>query len=323
MRVGLVGLGDAGRHHARSLLALDRKGALLWTAVCARDAGRIEQARAELGAPEHARAYAGLDELLAADACDAVILATPDGEHAAQAEQCVDRGLHVLVEKPLALSQPEGERVLERARAKGAVVAVGYHLRHHAGHRAVHLRLAEHIGALRSIYLRWAWPDPATEGWRARGDAARFWSLAALGTHAIDLALWMANSPVVDVTAITVPARGVDRAAEVSLRFESDVLAHVSVAVTHRAVSRFVLTGDAGEIECVGTLGARGDGQVWLRASRKEPRALPFEQLDPYRAELADFIAKAEARARVTESAPDAIANLAIMDSIDRARASR
>jgi predicted dehydrogenase len=78
MRVGLVGLGDAGRHHARSLLALDRKGALLWTAICARDAGRIEQARADLGAPEHARAYAGLDDLLAAGACDALILATPD-----------------------------------------------------------------------------------------------------------------------------------------------------------------------------------------------------------------------------------------------------
>ena len=83
--------------------------------------------------------------------------------------------------------------MLEAARRAKRALAVGYQLRHHAAHAQAKRELRERVGELVRIEARWAWPDPATQGWRARGQGARYWSLAALGTHLIDLALWYAG----------------------------------------------------------------------------------------------------------------------------------
>src|SRR5262249_5687900 len=144
-------------------------------------------------------------------------------------------------------------------------------LRHHAGHRIVRERLAELVGTVRTVHVQWAWPDPATSGWRARGQDAKFWALAALGTHGIDLAMWLGGAPVERAAAITTPAGEIDRAAEVSMALSNGVLAHVSVAVTHRSLPRLHVSGDRGEIEALGTLGARGTGEITYRAVHEPP----------------------------------------------------
>lgn len=318
IRVGLVGLGDAARHHARALLALSESGALAWTAVCGRDPARIEAACAGVGAPAAAQRFTSLDALLSAGVCDAVVLATPDGLHAAQIRACAAHRVHVLTEKPLALAHEDGTHAVAAAQDAGIVLRVGYHLRHHAGHALVRAQLAAHIGTLRAIFVRWAWPDPATDGWRARGQEARTWSLAALGTHGIDLALWLADATLAHVAGLTAPPGDIDQAAEVSLRFQTGVLAHVSVAVTHRARSLVLLTGDRGEIECTGTLGARGGGELWLRPATPgaTPVSLPFTPHDPYGAQLRAFLERIRAGGTDAGDTADALTNLQILDRI-------
>jgi predicted dehydrogenase len=304
MRVGLVGAGDAGRHHARALAAAHREGLVAWTAVGGRDVGKLEARRGELGLPDDARVVS-TDELLAGGACDAAIVATPDGLHHAHASRALAAGLHVLVEKPIALAVAHAEALVAAARAADRVLAVGYHLRHHPGHELVHARRAELVGAIRTVYIRWAWPDPAVDGWRARGDGATWWSLAALGTHGIDLALWLVDEPVADVACVREPARGIDRAAEVSLRFAGGALAHISCAVSHRATSVLAIAGDAGEVEARGTLGARGAGTI---------SGLPFEPADPYVRQLRAFAARcAGAGPRID---PHAVSNLQVLHRI-------
>jgi predicted dehydrogenase len=247
-----------------------------------------------------------------------VILATPDGIHAEQVERAARAGLHVLVEKPLALSKSDGERAVASARLSGVCLMVGYQLRHHAAHRLMVERIGELVGPLRSIFVKWAWPDPATEGWRAKGEGARFWSLAALGTHGIDLALWIAaashGAPVVatDVAALVEPRDGRDRAAEVTMRLGS-MLAHVSVSVAHRAASRVLISGDAGELEAIGTLGARGDGELFHRAPRQPAMAIAFEATDPYAAQLRELVARAP---RGFTADPTLLGNLDVLDRI-------
>lgn len=307
LRVALVGIGDAGRHHARALATLEREGVLAWSAFVARDAARIEPFRKETGAT--APSFASLDALLDARACDAVVLATPDGLHGEQVVRAADAGVHVLVEKPLALSREDGARAVDAARARGVALQVGYQLRHHAGHRVMKEKLAE-IGALREIDVRWAWPDPATTGWRARGQDARFWALAALGTHAIDLALFFADATPIRTTMLRAPASGVDRASHVVMELGTGVLAHVSCSVTHRALSRVLLVGDRGELEALGTLGARGTGAIALRPLRDEPRPIAFEAVDPYLAQLRAFVAR---RGFVPDDA--LLANLDVLDA--------
>lgn len=313
LRVGLVGLGDAGAHHARALLELAPEGAIALTALGARDEGKAAAFRDKLGLPHEMPNFAGLPALLAAGVCDAVVLATPDGVHAEQVVLAAGAGVAVLVEKPLALSRVDGERAVAAARAANVALEVGYHLRHHPAHELMQTLLPERVGNLRSVLVRWAWPDPAVDGWRARGEGARFWSLAALGTHGVDLALWLAGGALEAVSGLTVPARGIDRAAEVTLRL-GDVLAHVSVSVAHRALSRVIVSGSSGELEAVGTLGARGTGELWCRAPRGAAEAVAFSAESPYLRQLRAFAARAKSGFRED---PTRLANLVVLDHLE------
>ncbi len=325
LRFGLVGTGDAGKHHARALAALHAAGAVDFAAITCRDPARAEATLIALAAPPTTATFSTLDDLVAARAVDAVILATPDGQHAAQTNVCAAAGLHVLCEKPLALSAADARGATAAACAAGTVLVVGYHLRHHTGHVALRERLGELVGPVRAIDVRWAWPDPAVDGWRARGDGARWWSLAALGTHAIDLVMWLCGGVPVEVQAMAQPhpqpqpqPHVVDLAAEVLLRMPGGVLAHVSCAVTHREAPRLLIAGDAGEDEAVHTLGPRGAGTITLRRGRDAPVDVPFTPVDPYLAQLRAFVARIAAG----DTTPDhhAVANLEVLEQVVASR---
>jgi predicted dehydrogenase len=90
----------------------------------------------------------------------------------------------------------------------------------------------------------------------------------------------------------------------------------VAVAVTHRAPSRVLITGDAGEIEMRGTLGARGDGAIVVRRGRDPERPLSFAPVNPYEAELADFVRRVSSGARDEDALDDALENLAVLDGL-------
>lgn len=329
LRIALVGVGDAGAHHLRALAALQAQGQVELVAVCSRDSLRAEARLAELGLPPRLPYYTSLDALLQSGRAQAVILATPDGLHAAQVQACARAGLHVLVEKPLALYPGEAQQAVTAARQAGVVLQVGYHLRHHAAHTLLRSQAEAWLGHLHNLSLRWAWPDPATAGWRARGDGARFWSLSALGTHCIDLCQWLLDSPIIAYTGLTdTPlSEGVDRSAEVTLRFASGALAHISVSVSHRALSRLLLVGELGEVECLGTFGARGSGELWHRPLRKPAEPVSFTPHDPYAAQLQSFVTAvrtgvaATARPGAAPADPasalaQALKNVALLDSL-------
>lgn len=74
--------------------------------------------------------FASLAELIAADRSDAVVLATPNALHVPQALACLDAGLPVLVEKPVAPTVAEAETLVRRAEASGLPVLVGHHRAH-------------------------------------------------------------------------------------------------------------------------------------------------------------------------------------------------
>lgn len=257
-------------------------------------------------------AFDSIPGLVRAGLCDALILATPDGLHAEQAASAANAGLHVLVEKPLALSVHEGLRVRDAARAAGTALMVGYHLRHHAAHRALRDAIPERTGAPSHIYVRWAWPDPKVDGWRAKGDDARFFAMAALGTHAVDLALWLVGERVESVTGMLSLEGATDRAAEVTLTFPGRAIAHVSVSVRERATSRLVVSGPLGELECTGSLGARGLGDLGYRARGTAFVPLTYVPENPYAAEIRAF---AEAARHGTIDA-DALENLTVLEGL-------
>ncbi len=117
LRIGVFGTGAMGRNHVRLLSALP--GAELVGVYDPRPEA------AEAAARDHgARVFPRLEDL--AGEIEAAVVAAPTVAHAEMGCALLDRGLHVLVEKPLAASLEEADRLLASASAGGRVLAVGH-----------------------------------------------------------------------------------------------------------------------------------------------------------------------------------------------------
>src|SRR5690625_729114 len=109
--VGLIGLGTIGRSHARALDALRDRAEL--HAFSGGDAA----AAAEAGWPEATQAPP--EELITRDDVDVVAICSPSGVHAEQALAALGAGKHVVVEKPLALTAADADRIVGLAAERG------------------------------------------------------------------------------------------------------------------------------------------------------------------------------------------------------------
>ena len=121
-RIAIVGLGYIGQAH------IDASQASPTVALSA--VVDPSPAAATVAAKAGVPLYRSLDEMLAHDRPDGVVLATPNALHVPQALQCVDAGLPILLEKPIAPSVAEGERLLRVVEDSGARVLLGHHRAH-------------------------------------------------------------------------------------------------------------------------------------------------------------------------------------------------
>jgi predicted dehydrogenase len=117
MRIGVVGAGGLGYHHVRILR--DMQGPAFAGFYDARTE-RAEQVARELGVTAHP----SLDALL--DVVDAVTIVVPTPAHFAVAREVLGRGIHALIEKPIATTLDEADEMLALARANGALVQTGH-----------------------------------------------------------------------------------------------------------------------------------------------------------------------------------------------------
>lgn len=109
VKIGIVGIGSMGTDHVDHVIDLPNT---VLTAICDR---RFELLEAD-AYPEIPR-YTDYEQMLAAADLDAVIIATPHYHHPDMCLQAFERGLHVLVEKPIAVHVGEAQRLLDGARA--------------------------------------------------------------------------------------------------------------------------------------------------------------------------------------------------------------
>lgn len=191
--IGIVGPGAMGDMHASTLTDIG----IPVLAV----AGPVAAERDEF-ADKHQveRRYGDIDELLADDDVDAVIVATPSHLHAEQALKVLDAGKHVLAEIPVGLSLADAQAVAERAERVGRTAMVGYTLRYWEPHRRVQETLAERGIVPSQVVVRSVMLRQSNVGWTGR---RRDWTDSVLwhhGGHAVDAALWhLGDSGTVDV----------------------------------------------------------------------------------------------------------------------------
>jgi predicted dehydrogenase len=118
LRVAVIGVGHLGRHHARLLASMD--GVEL-VGVVDTLPGRAGEVGAQFGVPSFSSAAD-----IAPGSVDAVTIAVPTASHVDVAMPFIEQGVSVLVEKPLASSVAEADRLLDAARNRRVVLAAGH-----------------------------------------------------------------------------------------------------------------------------------------------------------------------------------------------------
>lgn len=285
INVGILGPGGiADDQHAPAVRAHDR--ARLWS-VLSRDAGRAAAFAKRHGLAAEQPVHTDLGAMLADPDLHAVIIATPDRLHRAQAVAAARTGKHILLEKPMATSLEECRAITDACRENDVTLAMAYHMRWHTGHRALHRHVQDGaLGTIRHMRIQWTFAAADGSNWRGAPETGRWWSLAANGTHCIDQIRWFMAPTCGDITTI----RSVyshakfgsahDETTVAILQFASGATAELCVSVQFASLSRVELYGDAGWATCEDTMGRHGGGRILTHAGPfvREPRR-PFEGL--------------------------------------------
>jgi predicted dehydrogenase len=181
LRIGVIGAGHFGRFHAQKI-ARSRRAALV--GLTDLDAARAALVGRELGGVP----AMGLADLL--ETADAVIVAAPADVHYDVASLALERGRHVLVEKPIAATLDQADRLAALARAGGLVLQVGHLLRYSPEHRAIAARIT------RPLYIEATRIAP----FKPRGTDVSV--ILDLMIHDLDLVLSLVDSPIESVDAL-------------------------------------------------------------------------------------------------------------------------
>lgn len=220
LRVGVLGVGTMGQHHARIYREL--QGAEL---VGVSD---VDSERAASIAEEYATTAIDRDELLSA--VDAVSIAVPTPYHYDLALAAIERGIHVLVEKPFVEDPDRGRELVSLARERGVTLAVGHVERYNPAFQA----LGAIVPELDVIAIETNRLGPPLD--REISENA----VLDLMIHDIDVVLALVDAEVADVTA-----RGAEDGEYVTatLEFDDDTVASLTASrVTQEKVRTLSIT---------------------------------------------------------------------------------
>ena len=274
LRLAVIGVGHLGRHHARIAAALD--GVEFVAAVDLKE----DRASAAV-AGTSARALTDAAELLGS--VDAVVVAVPTAEHLNVARPFLERGVHVLVEKPMASNLADADALIELAARGGATLAVGHTERFNPAVQAA-------LPILKTPRF--------IEVHRLSGFPERSLDIDVVFDvmiHDLDLMLAVERTEVVSVDAIGVPVLTpkVD-IANVRLKFASGCIANVTASRISKDQVRKVrffqpdmyvsVDYQAQELE-VWRLSPQPGGRPAIEGGQ-----VKVERDEPLRRELADFV---------------------------------
>lgn len=223
LRVGVVGTGALGSHHARVFAAAP--GARL-SSVFDLDAAKAKA----VGEPFGAMVAADLDAFI--ESVDAAVVAVPTAAHAEVATRLIGGSRHVLVEKPITSSLEDGERLVRFAAEKGVVLQVGHVERFNPASEAL-----RKIGTPRFVEVHRLSPFP--------NRSLDIDVILDLMIHDLDLLVALDKSKPVQIDAVGVPVL-TDRVdiANVRIRFESGLIANLTASrVSAEKIRKFRVFG--------------------------------------------------------------------------------
>ncbi|HEV7251701.1 MAG TPA: Gfo/Idh/MocA family oxidoreductase [Mesorhizobium sp.] len=330
-RVAILGLGMASAPHARSLLDLADRVEV--AAAFSPSHDRREQFSRRWGFP----AVGSLEAVFGEPGIDAVLVLTPPSSHGALMARAAEAGKHVLLEKPLEISTPRAETLVETAERAGIVLGVV--LQHRFRPVSLALagllaegRLGELVGASAKL-ANWrpqSYYDQPGRGTRARDGGG---VLLTQGIHTLDLLISLVGAPVeATAYAVTTPVHRMETEDLVAgaLRF-----ANGAIGTVHATTTAFPGLPDA--IELIGTRGtARIEGTALVAqfhdgsevrlddgaaggGAGADPMDFPHHH---HRAVLADFLDAIENRGQPKVSGREALTVHRLIDALLRSATS-
>jgi predicted dehydrogenase len=298
IRVGVIGAGAAaeGIH----LPALARVQGVETVAIVDPSRERLEHVRKKFGVPAGYRDHRELIPHI-----DAAIVGIPHQYHAPVTTELLDAGVHVLVEKPMALSTVECDAMIDASRRSNACLAVGL-LRRFAPTLRYTKDVLESgmLGTIRSFDVRegmvFRWPVKSAAMFSPQCGGV----LADIGIHVLDLLLWWFG----DINSIEYrddAAGGVEADAVLNLEMSGGVTGRAELSRTRDLRNSCIIRGDRGTLE----VGTKTDSTITLtpagsRASLLGRATTPDQQPpsnlgDLFAWQMADFV-----RAIQTSTAP-------------------
>src|SRR5215471_13162259 len=296
LRLGVVGIGVMGSNHARVLAEFP--GVKL-AVVADPDPAQTEFVGGALGCPTVRDVHELLDR-----GVDAVSIAAPTHLHREIALTCIKRGVHVMVEKPIASSVEEGRDIIAAARTAGVVLMVGHVERFNPAVQAIKDALRGED--ILSIAITRVGPFPPR--------MSNVGVVIDLAVHDIDLIRWFTDSEIVEVQPqLSSAVAEREDIALLQFRTASGVLAHINtnwltpfkardvqVATRRKYVMADLLTRQV--TEC---FGFQPDGAYSMRH-------LPVGHAEPLRAEIAAFVAAVRSGTAPAVSGEEGVASLEI-----------
>jgi UDP-N-acetylglucosamine 3-dehydrogenase len=296
LRVGVVGVGVMGFNHAR--VFGDLPGVRL-IAVADPDIGQRDFVTRALDC----RGVDDLDSLIAAGV-DAVTIAAPTHLHHELALSCISRGIHVLVEKPIASSVEEGQSIIRAASRAGVTLMVGHVERFNPAVQAIKDALRGED--ILSIAITRVGPFPPR--------MSNVGVVIDLAVHDIDLIRWFTESEIVEVQPqLSSAVAEREDIALLQFRTASGVLAHINTnwltpfkaRTIHVATRKKYVMGDLLTRQVTECFGFQPDGSYSMRH-------LSVGHDEPLRAELLAFVSAIQDGKRPAVTGEEAVASLGI-----------
>lgn len=201
LRLGIVGAGAITQ--VGHLPALKRLKEIEVVGLCDNDRPKARALADRFGIPD---VFDDIGELVETDALDALLICTPNHLHESHVLAALAAGLHVFVERPMALTVAGSNRIIKAAAKKQRVVMVGANHRYRPDVQMIRSFVQSgELGDLESIRAWWflAREGRTSLGWRQKREQAGGGAMLDLGLGLLDLSLWMAGFPkVTRVTAV-------------------------------------------------------------------------------------------------------------------------
>jgi hypothetical protein len=296
LRLGVVGVGVMGYNHARVLAEMP--GVAL-VGVADPDDKQADFVRRTVGCA----AVPDIRDLLALGV-DAISIAAPTHLHRSIALTAIGRGVHVLVEKPIASSVDEGREIIGAARRAGVTLMVGHVERFNPAVQAIKEAIREED--ILSIAITRVGPFPPR--------MSNVGVVIDLAVHDIDLISWFTESEIVEVQPQLSSAKAErEDIALLQFRTASGVLAHINTnwltpfkaRTVHVATKRKYVIGDLLTRQVTECFGFQPDGSYSMRH-------LSVGHAEPLRAELAAFVAAVRGGTRPPVTGEEGTASLEI-----------